>query len=84
MGRMRLKVKLFAVARQRAGQESVEVDLPAAATVGQLRSAIVEQHPPLAPIVAHVRFAVNSEYAADSLAIPAAAEVALIPPVSGG
>jgi molybdopterin converting factor subunit 1 len=82
--RMRLKVKLFAVARQRAGRACVEVELPAAATVGQLRASLIEQHPPLAPILAHVRFAVNSEYAADSLAIPAAAEVALIPPVSGG
>ncbi len=81
---MRLKVKLFAIARERAGRDCVEVELPAAATVGHLRSALVEQHPPLAPILAHVRLAVNSEYAADSQVIPAAAEVALIPPVSGG
>jgi molybdopterin converting factor small subunit len=31
-----------------------------------------------------VRFAVNSEYAADAVVISAGAEVALIPPVSGG
>ena len=81
---MKVRVKLFAVARQRAGRDSVEVELPVAATVRQLRGALVEQFPLLADVIPHVRFAVNSEYAADASAIPAAADVALIPPVSGG
>jgi molybdopterin converting factor subunit 1 len=81
---MKVRVKLFAVARQRAGRDWIEVDLPAAATVRQLRGALVEQCPPLADVIPHVRFAVNSEYAPDAAAIPASAEVALIPPVSGG
>jgi molybdopterin synthase catalytic subunit len=77
-------VKLFAVARQRVGHEAVDVQLSSAATVGQLRGALVEQFPALGDIVPHVRFAVNSEYAGDATAIPAAAEIAVIPPVSGG
>jgi molybdopterin converting factor subunit 1 len=81
---MKVCVKLFAVARQRAGCNSVEVELPASATIRQLRGALVEQFPPLADVVHHARFAVNSDYAADSAPIPSTAEVATIPPVSGG
>ena len=81
---MNVSIKLFAVARQRAGRGCVEVELPAGATVGQLRAAIAAQCPPLADLLKHTRVAVNSEYAGDSAMIPAAAEIALIPPVSGG
>jgi molybdopterin converting factor subunit 1 len=81
---MIVRVKLFAVARERAGSSEISVDLPTAATVSQLRSAIIEQFPPLAELLAHARIAVANEYANDNLTIPAAAEVALIPPVSGG
>lgn len=81
---MKVRVKLFAVARQRIGRDAIEVELSSAPTVRQLRGAIVEQYPALVDVVPHVRFAVNSEYAADTVAIPAAAEIAIIPPVSGG
>ena len=81
---MRIRVKLFAVAKQRAGREVVELELPEPATVADLRSALVEQHPSLAGIVPHARFAIDSEYAADQRVIPLAAEIAIIPPVSGG
>ncbi|HUE72769.1 MAG TPA: molybdopterin converting factor subunit 1 [Pirellulaceae bacterium] len=82
---MIVRVKLFAVARQRAGIDAVEVELPAVgATVADLRSAIVEHCPALADVLAHVKVAVNNDYAADGTAIDAKAEVALIPPVSGG
>lgn len=81
---MIVRVKLFAVAREKIGKPSIDVELPDQATVGQLRSAIVERYPDLSPAVAHSRFAVNSHYAVDSTSIPAHAEIALIPPVSGG
>ena len=81
---MKVRVKLFAVARQRIGRDCVEIELPTDASVRQLRGALVEQFPPLTDVIPHVRFAVNSEYAADAAVIPAAAEVAIIPPVSGG
>jgi sulfur-carrier protein len=81
---MMFRVKLFAVARQRIGRDQLEIELPSAATVRQLRGALAEQFPPLADVLAHARIAVNSEYAADSTPITASAELALIPPVSGG
>ncbi len=81
---MKLNVKLFAVAKQLVGTEQVVVELPSSATVGGLRAALCEQHPQLALVVSNSLFAVNSEFADDQTAIPCDAEVACIPPVSGG
>lgn len=77
-------VKLFAIARQRVGKDQVEISLAPGATVGDLRRALAAQFPPLADALPHIRIAVNSQYAADATVLPAGAEVALIPPVSGG
>jgi len=81
---VKLRVKLFAVARQRAGTDCLEIEMPDETSVRQLRGALAEQYPPLADLLPHVRFAVNNDYAGDAERIPAAAEVAIIPPVSGG
>lgn len=81
---MRLTLQLFALARERAGRSFLELDVPEAATVAAVKAAAVEACPPLAPLMAHVRIAVNSEYADDSQTIPPGSEVAAIPPVSGG
>jgi len=81
---MKVNVKLFAVARDRAGAGAVEVELSPPATIGRLRSALVEQYPQLRDVVPHVRFAIGNDYAGDSAAIDAQSEIALIPPVSGG
>lgn len=82
---MEITVKLFAAARQAAGSDAIEVRLSAAeASVGDLRVAIAEQYPALAEIVRHVMFAVDTEYADDRSVVKEDAEVAMIPPVSGG
>jgi molybdopterin converting factor subunit 1 len=81
---MKIRVKLFAAAKQRAGQSTVEVDLPDAPTIASLRSALIEQEPGIADLMRHSRIAVNNEYAADTSPLGEGAEVALIPPVSGG
>jgi molybdopterin converting factor small subunit len=81
---MKLTVKLFAVARQRIGKSAIEVELPEAATIANVRIAIVEQFPPLADIMRHARIAVDSEYAADATFVGIQSELAIIPPVSGG
>ena len=81
---MKLEVKLFAVARQLAGRSTAEVELPADATVAELRAALAEQYPALAGAVGSVVFAVNAEYVDDRAKLAADDEVACIPPVSGG
>ena len=81
---MNLRIKLFAIARQRLGRDEVEVAIPEAATAGDLRRALAEQFPALVDVLPHIRIAINSSYANDATVVPAGAEVALIPPVSGG
>jgi molybdopterin converting factor subunit 1 len=81
---MQIPVKLFAMAKQLAGTDMVVLDLPAAATVAQLRAALVEECPSLERIIAQSMIAVNSEYAADDRVLGNAMEVGCIPPVSGG
>jgi sulfur-carrier protein len=81
---MNVRVQLFAVARQLAGRDAIDLSLPEGATVGELRRALAESMPALAAVLPHVMFAVNAEYADDASVIPPAASVACIPPVSGG
>jgi len=81
---VRTRVKLFAIARELAGTDHVELELPEKANVGQLRAALVEAVPPLAPVVKQAMFAIDGEYAADEHRLAPDAEVACIPPVSGG
>jgi molybdopterin synthase sulfur carrier subunit len=81
---MNVRVRLFAAARQAAGRDTVDLDLPQGATIGQLRRRLVQQVPQLCGLVGQLMFAVDAEYARDSDEIPPAADVACIPPVSGG
>jgi molybdopterin synthase catalytic subunit len=80
---VQVTVLYFAAAREAAGaaQEKLE---PSPTTVGELRRALVERHPALARVLPRCRIAVNQEMALDADALPAGAEVAIIPPVSGG
>jgi molybdopterin converting factor small subunit len=81
---MRIRVRLFAVAKQAAGRDAVDVDLPEGATIEDLRRQLGSRIPQLSGLVAQMTFAVNARYADDGTAIPPDAEVACIPPVSGG
>jgi molybdopterin converting factor small subunit len=81
---VKVRVRLFAVARQVASRGSVELELPEGATIGRLRGQLGVQVPALAGIVAQMMFAVDMQYANDETRIPPHADVACIPPVSGG
>lgn len=81
---MRTTVRLFARARDLAAADKLEVDVPPGATVAELRRQIAEHYPALAGLLARSALAVNEEFAADEQTLPADAEVALLPPVSGG
>jgi molybdopterin converting factor subunit 1 len=81
---MRIRVRLFAVARQAAGSNSIEIELPEGADVGQLRRAIGAEVPALGAMMRQLRFAVDEEFAGDDARILPGRDVACIPPVSGG
>ena len=81
---MLCKVKLFARARDLAGAAEVAVSLPDGATVADLKASLARAHPALAGLLGRCAVAVANEFAGDAVAIPLAAEVALLPPVSRG
>jgi molybdopterin synthase catalytic subunit len=81
---MQVRVRLFARARDLARADAVVLDLPGGATAGDLRRRLAEQHPALRGLLERSALAVNNEFAEDALALPYDAEVALLPPVSGG
>jgi molybdopterin converting factor subunit 1 len=81
---MTFHVRLFAGARDLAGASVVVLDLPAAATVADLRRTLVAMHPAMAALVERSAVAINNDFADDQHVLPADAEVALLPPVSGG
>ena len=81
---MRLTVKMFAAARDAVGASEVAIDVPDGATVAELRATLCELFPQVKPLVERAMFAVDARYAQDGDAVPAGAEVACIPPVSGG
>lgn len=81
---MKIRVRLFAVAREAAGQDSLELDLPEGATIAFVRSQLGRQIPQLSGLVEQMMFAIDTKYADDATPIPPHADVACIPPVSGG
>jgi len=81
---MTVTVRLFARARELAGAGELQVELAAGASLGDLRQRLAADYPKLASLLERSALAVNDEFADDGLTLPAAAEVAVLPPVSGG
>jgi molybdopterin synthase catalytic subunit len=81
---MVVEVRLFAILKQRAGRDSVAVDLSEGATVADALGALAEL--PGLDILTRVpvRMAVNCDYATLETPLTSNDELALIPPVSGG
>jgi molybdopterin converting factor subunit 1 len=81
---MTIRVRLFARAKDLVGASTVTVELPEGATVGELRRRLARERPALASLLERSAIAVGDEFADDRLTLPRGAEVALLPPVSGG
>ena len=81
---MHVRVRLFAVAKERAGNSELELELPGSPTVADLRTALRDRFPELGPLWSSAMIAVDEEYAGDGVAIAPGSQLAVIPPVSGG
>ena len=81
---MNVRVRLFAVARQAAGRDSVEIELPEGATIADLRDRLAIEVPPLSGLLPHMMFAIDAQYVPLGTVLRPGADVACIPPVSGG
>ncbi|MHC5067885.1 MAG: MoaD/ThiS family protein [Planctomycetota bacterium] len=78
-------VNLYAGMRDRAGSDTITIDLSAAdADAATILSAVADQHPNLAPYCRVSRVAVDDHFIRSAVAITNASKIDIIPPVSGG
>lgn len=78
-----LRVALFAGLAELAGSRSLEIPWRGG-SVGELRVALEAARPAIAPLLARSAVAIGDRYAGDGMPVPVTADVAIIPPVSGG
>jgi MoaE-MoaD fusion protein len=81
---MKIRVLAFASASDALGAAEREIELPDGADVAVLRAELVRRHPELEALWSRLAVAIDGEIAGADEAIPDGAEVALLPPVSGG
>lgn len=81
---MNIRVKLFAILRDRAGSGDVDLPLDDGATCADALRALGERFPALAPHLDRAACAVDQEYVPRDTILQTGQELALIPPVSGG
>jgi molybdopterin converting factor subunit 1 len=82
---MTVQIRLFAILREHAGRETIELELEDGATVSDVLRRLRERGP-LSDLLGElpVLMAVNRAYATPATPVFAGDELALIPPVSGG
>ena len=83
---MKLTVRYFASIREALGSTET-IDVPTDTTVGGVRDALIARGGVYATALARnraLRSALNHQMCGDEAAVPAGAEVAFFPPVTGG
>jgi molybdopterin converting factor subunit 1 len=81
---MKVRVKLFAILRERAGTAEVIKEMKEGSTVADLWTALQQDYPKLAVPGIRLLYAVNQEYVKPDRVLKDSDEVVFVPPVSGG
>ena len=81
---MRILCLFFASLQNAVGASRLEIDLPEGSRVRDLLDHLQERHPGLEAHRRFFRVAVEGEFTSEEALLAAGAEVALVPPVSGG
>lgn len=81
---LKVRVKLFASYKEKAGTSDIEMSLSDGATVSDAASELLRLHPTLVGDSSRLMIAVNEEYQEHDYPLSDNDEVAFIPPVSGG
>ena len=81
---MHVTVTLFALIREKAGTDTLALDLPHGADLKQMVQAIRHQQPALEPYLDNLRFSLDMNFVEAGTTLHDGDEVVLIPPVSGG
>jgi molybdopterin converting factor subunit 1 len=81
---MKIKVKFFAILRERAGTAEVTKDIRDGSTVMDLWQTLQRDFPKLNVAGIRLLYAVNQNYVSADFELSEQDEVVFIPPVSGG
>jgi len=81
---MKVKLKLFALYREKAGTGELWLDLPEGAVVQDALNALAERFPDLKDLLVRAFFALNKRYVQPQDPLKEGDELAVFPPVSGG
>lgn len=81
---MKVRLLAFASAADAVGAPESELELPAGASTAELRDELLRRHPALAALWSRLALAIDGEIQRGNPALHDGAEVALLPPVSGG
>jgi MoaE-MoaD fusion protein len=81
---MKVTTLFFAQVRERAGRASVELSLPEGSRLADALAALTREVPALEPLWPQLAVAVNGRLARPETPLEDGAELALLPPVSGG
>lgn len=79
-----IKVKLFAILRERVGESEITITVPTGITVSYLNSEILKKYPQLKSFNNKFVTSVNCKVTTGNTIISSKDEIALLPPVSGG
>jgi molybdopterin converting factor small subunit len=81
---MWITIKLFALMRDKAGVDTIPLEVPTGAAVTQALTILVCQYPILKPYMANTRFSLHMDFVDLETTLAEGDELGLIPPVSGG
>ena len=81
---MKVRLLSFASASDAVGASEVQLLLEPGATVGSLKRLLEDRYPALSGLWSRLAIAVDGEICGDETALYDGAEIALLPPVSGG
>jgi MoaE-MoaD fusion protein len=79
-----VRVKLFAILRERANTSELDLELPDGATIANAAGVLSEKLPAIQPFLPRIAYALNESYVKPDAPLRDGDELALIPPVSGG
>ena len=79
-----ITIMFFATFRDKVGSMKATIEIAEGTTIGEFRELLPQHFPALAGGLDAALVAINKEYAFDEEIIPAGAELAVFPPVSGG
>ncbi len=81
---MKVKVKFFAMLRERAGTAELVKEIQDGTTIAQLWAGLQREFPKLAVSGIRLLYAVNQSYVTPDHVLHESDEVVFVPPVSGG